>query len=41
MIYHYKYDQLLRNAAQLAGEEYTRSSPADKRSPLDKSLNSE
>src|SRR6266511_997999 len=32
MLYHFKYDQALRNAAQLAGEEYQRSSPVDTRS---------
>jgi hypothetical protein len=37
MIHHFKYDQLLRNAAQLAEEEFKRSNPGDKRrSPLDK-----
>ena len=29
MLYHFKYDQALRKAAQLAGEEYSRSIPAD------------
>ena len=51
MLYHFKYDQALRKAAQLAGEEYKRSSPVDQRSttvpdasggsPGDKSLMSE
>jgi uncharacterized protein DUF2652/polyketide cyclase/dehydrase/lipid transport protein len=36
MIYHFRYDKLLRGAAQLAGEEYIRSSPVDRRShPVD------
>jgi hypothetical protein len=39
MIYHFKYDQLLRNAAKLAGEEYLRNHPADElSSPVDKAL---
>jgi hypothetical protein len=39
MIYHFKYDQLLRSAAQMAGEEYERSRPIDKQSrPVDQSL---
>lgn len=38
----FKYDQLIQKAAQLAGEEYTRSSPADQHStPRDKSLTPE
>ena len=46
MIYHFKYDKLLRGAAQLAGEEYMRSSPVDKRSTpqtgrVDQSVTSE
>ena len=46
LIHHFKYDQLLRKAAQLAGEEYQRSSPADQRSTpqsgsVDRSLNPE
>jgi hypothetical protein len=33
----FKYDQMVRKAAQLAGEEYKRSNPVDKRSsPVDK-----
>lgn len=31
MLNHFKYDQLMRNAAQLAGQEYQRNSPVDKR----------
>jgi len=39
LIYHYKYDQLLRSAAKMAGEEYQRSRPVDKQSlPIDQSL---
>jgi hypothetical protein len=34
MIYHFKYDQRLRQAAQLAGEEYERSRSVDTRSTL-------
>ena len=42
MIYHFKYDKLLRDAAQLAGEEYQRSRPMDQRSrPADQFLNAE
>ena len=49
MIHHFKYDKLIREAAQLAGEEYERSSAGDKRSspgdmrnrPLDQSANHE
>jgi hypothetical protein len=37
-----KYDQMMGNAARLAGEEYKRSSPVDKRSsPGDRALHSE
>jgi hypothetical protein len=32
LIYHFKYDQSLRSAAQMAGEEYKRSAPVEKRS---------
>ena len=46
LIYHFKYDQLLRSAARMAGEEYERSCPVDQRSrpvdnhsrPIDQSL---
>jgi hypothetical protein len=38
----FKYDQLVRKAAQLAGEEYQRSGPVDQRSStLNKTLNHE
>jgi Protein of unknown function (DUF2652) len=37
LLYHFKYDQALRKAAELAGEEYKRSGPMDKRSkPVDR-----
>lgn len=41
LIHHFRYDQLLRNAAQLAGEEFLRSGPVDQRSSMDENLISE
>ena len=39
LIYHFKYDQLLRGAARMAGEEYERSRPGENHSlPIDQSL---